>query len=257
MPSLIKKFKDGSRRIDKRTKEKLILEYAPLIKFIAQKIAVRLPSNIEFDDLVSSGVIGLMDAIDKYDPSRDNKFKTYAEFRIRGAILDELRAQDWVPRSVREKAKQLERAHIRLEQQLCRVPTEDEITRELQISKEEYYELLNQVKSVSILSLDEAGSFNSSDRKSILSLLESCKIPSPIAQLNLKAVKEVVTKAIESLPEKQRLVLSLYYYEDLNLKEIGEVLDVTESRVSQLHTQAILWLKRKLRTYFEDGLDPA
>jgi len=253
MPTLIKKYKDGPKKIDRRTKEKLILEYAPLIRFIAQKIAVRLPSNIEFDDLVSSGVIGLMDAIDKYDPTRDNKFKTYAEFRIRGAILDELRAQDWVPRSVREKAKQLEKAHIRLEQKLGRMPTEDEITRELQISKDEYYELLNQVKSVSILSLDEAGSFNSSDRKSILSLLESCKIPSPITQLNLKDIKEVVTRAIESLPEKQRLVLSLYYYEDLNLKEIGEVLDVTESRVSQLHTQAVLWLRRKLKTHFEDG----
>jgi len=252
MTTPIRKYKDGGKKIDKRTKEKLILEYAPLIKFIAQKIAVRLPSNIEFDDLVSSGVIGLMDAIDKYDPSRDNKFKTYAEFRIRGAILDELRAQDWVPRSVREKAKQLEKAHARLEQQLGRMPTEDEITSELRISKDEYYDLLNQVKSVSILSLDEAGSFNSSDRKSILSLLESCKIPSPITQLNLKAVKEVVTKAIESLPEKQRLVLSLYYYEDLNLKEIGDVLDVTESRVSQLHTQAILWLRRKLKSYFEE-----
>jgi RNA polymerase sigma factor for flagellar operon FliA len=253
MPALLKKYKEGAKKIDKRTKEKLIMEYAPLIKFIAQKIAVRLPSNIEFDDLVSSGVIGLMDAIDKYDPTRDNKFKTYAEFRIRGAILDELRAQDWVPRSVREKAKQLEKAHVRLEQQLGRVPTEDELTQELKITKEEYYELLNQVKSVSILSLDEAGSFNSSDRKSILSLLESCKIPSPITQLNLKAVKEVVTRAIESLPEKQRLVLSLYYYEDLNLKEIGEVLDVTESRVSQLHTQAILWLRRKLRSHFDEG----
>lgn len=251
-PTNLKKYKTLHRKIDKRTKEKLIIEYAPLIKFIAQKIAVRLPSNIEFDDLVSSGVIGLMDAIDKYDPSRDNKFKTYAEFRIRGAILDELRAQDWVPRSVREKAKQLERAHIRLEQRLGRVPNEDEITAELQITKEEYFELLNQVKSVSILSLDEAGSFNSSDRKSILSLIESCKIPSPITQLNLKAVKEVVTRAIESLPEKQRLVLSLYYYEDLNLKEIGEVLEVTESRVSQLHTQAILWLRRKLKHHFED-----
>ncbi len=247
-----KKYKESGKKIDKRTKEKLILEYAPLIKFIAQKIAVRLPSNIEFDDLVSSGVIGLMDAIDKYDPTRDNKFKTYAEFRIRGAILDELRAQDWVPRSVREKAKQLERTHVRLEQQLGRLPTEDELTKELNVSKEEYYDLLNQVKSVSILSLDEAGSFNSTDRKSILSLLESCKIPSPLQQLNLKAVKEVVTKAIESLPEKQRLVLSLYYYEDLNLKEIGDVLEVTESRVSQLHTQAVFCLRRKLKVHFED-----
>ncbi len=252
MTTPIRKYKEGQKKVDRRTKEKLIKEYAPLIKFIAQKIAVRLPSNIEFDDLVSSGVIGLMDAIDKYDPTRDNKFKTYAEFRIRGAILDELRAQDWVPRSVREKAKQLERAHVRLEQKLRRIPTEDELTDELKISKEEYYDLLNQVKSVSILSLDEAGSFNSSDRKSILSLLESCKIPSPLAQLNLKGLKEVVTKAIESLPEKQRLVLSLYYYEDLNLKEIGDVLEVTESRVSQLHTQAILWLRRKLRSYFDE-----
>ena len=252
----VKKYK-SARKIDKRTKEKLILEYAPLIKFIAQKIAVRLPSNIEFDDLVSSGVIGLMDAIDKYDPSRDNKFKTYAEFRIRGAILDELRAQDWVPRSIREKAKHLERTHVRLEQKMGRAPTEDEVIKELKVSKEEYYDLLNQVKSVSILSLDEAGSFNSSDRKSILSLLESCKIPSPMTQLNFKTVKEVVTKAIESLPEKQRLVLSLYYYEDLNLKEIGEVLEVTESRVSQLHTQAIIWLRRKLRAYFEEDGGPA
>lgn len=246
-----KKFKTTGKRVDRRTKEKLIIEYSPLIKFIAQKIAVRLPSNIEFDDLVSSGVIGLMDAIDKYDPTRDNKFKTYAEFRIRGAILDELRAQDWVPRSVREKAKQLERAHSKLEQQLSRLPTEDELIDELKISKEEYFELLNQVKSVSILSLDEAGSFNSSDRKNLLNLLDSCKVPNPISELNLKGVKEIVTKAIESLPEKQRLVLSLYYYEDLNLKEIGEVLDVTESRVSQLHTQAIMWLRRKLKTHFE------
>jgi len=254
MPTLVKKYKERPRKIDRRTKEKLIIEYSSLIKFIAQKIAVRLPSNIEFDDLVSSGVIGLMDAIDKYDPSRDNKFKTYAEFRIRGAILDELRAQDWVPRSVREKAKHLERTHLKLEQRLGRLPTEDEISAELNIDKEAYYDLLNQVKSVSILSLDEAGSFNSSDRKSILSLLESCKIPSPMTHLSSKGVRDIVTRAIESLPEKQRLVLSLYYYEDLNLKEIGEVLEVTESRVSQLHTQAILWLRRKLRTFFDEEM---
>src|SRR6202789_4634959 len=118
MPSLVRKYKVGVKKIDKRTKEKLIMEYAPLIKFIAQKIAVRLPSNIELDDLISSGVIGLMDAIEKYDPTRDNKFKTYAEFRIRGAILDELRAQDWVPRSVRDKSKLLDRTYSQLEQSM-------------------------------------------------------------------------------------------------------------------------------------------
>src|SRR6187402_3276630 len=129
-----KKYKDGPRKIDRRTKEKLILEYAPLIKFIAQKIAVRLPSNIEFDDLVSSGVIGLMDAIDKYDPTRDNKFKTYAEFRIRGAILDELRAQDWVPRSIRDKAKLLDKTMVQLESELGRAATDEEVAARLQCS---------------------------------------------------------------------------------------------------------------------------
>src|SRR5471030_2761263 len=124
MPTLIRKYKDGIKKIDKRTKEKLILEYSPLIKFIAQKIASRLPANIELDDLISSGVIGLMDAIDKYDPSRDNKFKTYAEFRIRGSILDELRAQDWVPRSVRDKAKLLDRTMVELEAVLGRAATD-------------------------------------------------------------------------------------------------------------------------------------
>src|SRR6201994_1829711 len=151
----IKKYKEGSKKIDKRTKEKLILEYAPLIKFIAQKIAVRLPSNIEFDDLVSSGVIGLMDAIDKYDPSRDNKFKTYAEFRIRGAILDELRAQDWVPRSVREKAKMLDRATLELESQLGRIPSDEEVAQRLNMNMDEFFDLLNQVRPVSVLSIDE------------------------------------------------------------------------------------------------------
>src|SRR3954469_677869 len=156
MPSTMKKYKEGSKKIDKRTKEKLILEYAPLIKFIAQKIAVRLPSNIEFDDLVSSGVIGLMDAIDKYDPSRDNKFKTYAEFRIRGAILDELRAQDWVPRSVREKAKILERVYAKIEQKKGRQASDEEVCEELHITQEEFHDLLNQVRPVSVLSIDEA-----------------------------------------------------------------------------------------------------
>ena len=227
MKTGVAKYKEISGKVTRRTKEKLILKYAPLIRFIAQKIAARLPSNIEFDDLVSSGVIGLMDAIDKYDPGRDNQFKTYAEFRIRGAILDELRAQDWVPRSVREKAKILEKTHLKLEQELGRTPSEDEITTALSMTKDEYFALLNQVKSISILSFEEAGSFNSGDRKSLLSVIEGGKGPNPFAELNVKTVKEVVTHAIELLPEKQRLVLSLYYYEDLNLKEIGDILEVT------------------------------
>lgn len=252
MNTLLKKYKEEPSKLTAQQKDKLILEYAPLIKFIAQKIAVRLPSNIELDDLISSGVIGLMDAIEKYDPSRDNKFKTYAEFRIRGAILDELRAQDWVPRSVRDKAKMLDRATLELESTLGRSANEEEVAQKLGISMDEYFDLLNQVRPISVLSIDDAATFSNVDKKSILNILEGCKLNNPLTQLNLKSVKEVVAKAIEDLPERQRLVLSLYYYEDLNLKEIGKILRVTESRVSQLHAQAISRLRAKLAQFFED-----
>jgi len=249
--NLVRKYKEAPNKLTKEQKDKLILEYAPLIRYIAQKIAVRLPSNIELDDLISSGVIGLMDAIDKYDPTRDNKFKTYAEFRIRGSILDELRAQDWVPRSVRDKAKLLDRTMIRLEAEIGRVATDEEVASALQMSMEEFYELVNQTRPVSLLSIDDAATFSNVDKKSILNILESCKLSNPFNQLNLKSVKDIVTSAIEELPEKQRLVLSLYYYEDLNLKEIGKVLRVTESRVSQLHAQAVSRLRAKLSMHFE------
>ena len=235
------------------SRDQLILEYAPLIKYIAQKIAARLPANIELDDLISSGVIGLMDAIDKYDSSRDNKFKTYAEFRIRGAILDELRAQDWVPRSVREKAKQLERVYARIEQQKGRQATDDEVCSELGISTEEFHDMLNQVRSVSLLSYDDISSFSKADKRSLHGYGESgTRAPTPFNEVSVASIKRMISDAIQDLPEKQRLVLSLYYYEDLNLKEIGRVLDVTESRVSQLHTQAILRLKARLRNHWDD-----
>jgi RNA polymerase sigma factor for flagellar operon FliA len=235
------------------TRERLVLEYAPLIKYIAQKIAARLPANIELDDLISSGVIGLMDAIEKYDASRDNKFKTYAEFRIRGAILDELRAQDWVPRSVREKAKVLERCYAKIEQSQGRQATDEEVCKELNISQDEYHDLLNQVRSVSLLSFDDISSFSKADKRSLHGYGEGgARAPTPFNEVSVASIKKMIAEAIHDLPEKQRLVLSLYYYEDLNLKEIGRVLDVTESRVSQLHTQAILRLKGKLRNHWDE-----
>lgn len=248
--NLLRKYKEEPRKITPAEKDKLIMEYAPLIKFIAQKIAVRLPSNIELDDLISSGVIGLMDAIEKYDPSRDNKFKTYAEFRIRGSILDELRAQDWVPRSVRDKAKLLDRTMIEIEAEKGRAATDEEAAQRLNMTMDEFHDLVNQVRPVSVLSIDDAATFSNVDKKSILNILEATKFNNPFTQLNMKSVKDIVTKAIEELPERQRLVLSLYYYEDLNLKEIGKVLRVTESRVSQLHAQAISRLRAKLQQTF-------
>ena len=251
--ALLKKYKEEPKRLSSSQKDELIKEYAPLIKFIAQKIAVRLPSNIELDDLISAGVIGLMDAIDKYDPTRDNKFKTYAEFRVRGAILDELRAQDWVPRSIRDKAKLLDKTIANLEVDLGRTATDEEVAKALNVDMEEFHELVNQVRPVSLLPIDQATSFSNTDKKSIMDILEGSRLNNPFNQLNIKSIKDVVAQAIEELPERQRLVLSLYYYEDLNLKEIGQVLRVTESRVSQLHAQAVTRLRAKLASTIGAG----
>lgn len=247
MKGLVKKYKQKDQGIDDRLRDQLIMDYAPLIRFVAQRISARLPSNIDIDDLVSAGVIGLIDAIEKYDPSRDNKFKTYAEFRIRGAILDELRSQDWVPRSVRDKAKKIERTFAELEQRFGRTVSDSEVSSELGIDLREYHEMIAKVKAVSLLSVDELTSANQNDRRNLLDSLEAIGSKNPFMLLKSKNVKNLLMASIEDLPEKQRLVLSLYYYEELNLKEIGRILDVTESRVSQLHTQAIEKLRSRLK----------
>lgn len=258
--SLIKRLrtlKDYKTKIDAKTKDEIIVEYAPLIKFVAQKIASRLPANIELDDLISCGVIGLMDAIDKFDPTRDNKFKTYAEFRIRGAILDELRSQDWVPRSIREKAKLVERTYVKLESELGRQATDEEMCQALDINQEEFYDFLNKAKSVSVLNIDDSTIFNRGDKKLMAGLMQDDRSSNPFSAVSYKDLRDKIKNGIMNLPDKQKLVLSLYYYEDLNLKEIGQVLEVTESRVSQLHTQAILRLKAKLRDVVDGPEDLA
>jgi RNA polymerase sigma factor for flagellar operon FliA len=253
----LKNLKDYRSTVGPNVKDEIIIEYAPLIKYIAQKIAARLPSNIELDDLISCGVIGLMDAIEKFDPTRDNKFKTYAEFRIRGSILDELRAQDWVPRSVREKAKLVERTYARLEGNLGRPATDEEMSKELNMSQNEFYDLLNKAKSISLLNIDDSATFNRGDKRLMANLMENSRSSNPFNAVSFKNSRDKIKEGIKSLAEKQRLVLSLYYYEDLNLKEIGQVLDVTESRVSQLHTQAIMKLRIKLKNTFQSPEDLA
>jgi len=253
----LKNLKDYRCTLNPQVKDEIIVEYAPLVKFIAQKIASRLPSNIELDDLISCGVIGLMDAITKFDPTRDNKFKTYAEFRIRGSILDELRAQDWVPRSIREKAKIVEKAYAKLEATFGRAATDEEMCKELKCNQEEFHDLLNKAKSVSLLNIDDSASFNRGDKRLIAGIMENSRSANPFSAVSYKNSRDKIKEGIKSLPEKQRLVLSLYYYEDLNLKGIGQVLDVTESRVSQLHTQAILKLRHKLKNIFDSPEDIA
>jgi RNA polymerase sigma factor for flagellar operon FliA len=252
MKGLVKRYKQDTKGVDGKLRDQLIMDYAPLIRFVAQRIAARLPSNIDIDDLISAGVIGLMDAIEKYDPSRDNKFKTYAEFRIRGAILDELRSQDWVPRSVRDKAKKIEKTYAELEQKLGRAVTDEELSAALGIELEEYYDMVSKVKAVTLLSIDELSGPNQQDRKSLLECLENVSSKNPFTQLKSKGIRDLLVKHIDELPEKQKLVLSLYYYEDLNLKEIGKILEVTESRVSQLHTQAVEKLRSKLKPILTD-----
>ncbi|RZA13653.1 MAG: FliA/WhiG family RNA polymerase sigma factor [Proteobacteria bacterium] len=252
MKGLVKRYKQDTKGVDGKLRDQLIMDYAPLIRFVAQRIAARLPSNIDIDDLISAGVIGLMDAIEKYDPSRDNKFKTYAEFRIRGAILDELRSQDWVPRSVRDKAKKIEKTYAELEQKLGRAVSDEELSDALGIGLDEYYDMVSKVKAVTLLSIDELSGPNQQDRKSLLECLENTSSKNPFTQLKSKGIRDLLVKHIDELPEKQKLVLSLYYYEDLNLKEIGRILEVTESRVSQLHTQAVEKLRSKLKPILTD-----
>jgi len=252
MKGLVKRYKQDTSGVDGKLRDQLIMDYAPLIRFVAQRIAARLPSNIEIDDLISAGVIGLMDAIEKYDPSRDNKFKTYAEFRIRGAILDELRSQDWVPRSIRDKAKKIDRTYAELEQRYGRAVSDEELSKAMGIDLNEYYTMVSRVKAVTLLSIDELSGPGQSDKKSLLECLENIGSKNPFMQLKSKGIRELLIRNIEELPDKQKLVLSLYYYEDLNLKEIGKVLEVTESRVSQLHTQAVSKLKGKLKTLLID-----
>ena len=232
------------KKLTVQERNQIVESYLPMIQCIARRISSRLPSNIQYSDLISNAVIGLMDAIQKYDPSRNNKFKTYAEFRVRGAILDALRAQDWTPRSIRDKAKRIDRVTKALEQKYSRPPNEQEIAEALEMSLEEYHSMLNQTKEVSIVSIDESAIFNHTDKNSVLKMLEDSD--SSLQKINKKSLQKVIVEAIKELPERQRIVLSLYYYEEFNLRKIGQILKVTESRVSQLHAQAIERLKYKL-----------
>ena len=246
-------YTKGAKRIDPHKKEQLILEYASVIKYIAQRIATRLPPHISVDDLMNAGVIGLIDAIEKYDPSRDNTFKTYAEFRIRGAMLDELRALDWVPRSIRQKEHALDWAYEELERRLGRSASDEEVAVVLGLPLNDFYDWLNQVKGVSLLSLESLG-LRSSDGEAVnlLDLLPSDDTESPARVLQVRRLKESVGRAIDDLPYQEKVVISLYYYEELTMKEIGKVLEITESRVSQIHTKAIFHLRTKLKILQEE-----
>ena len=233
---------------DQAVRDRLILTYAPLVKYVAGRLGSGLPAHVDEGDLVSYGLLGLIGAIERYDPDRDVKFETYAIARIKGSIIDELRAMDWVPRSVRSRAREIERAIADLESKLGRAPTDEEIAGKLGVSQEELDESLSEISRSSIAALDELWTVQGSggDQVALIDTIEDTHGPEPQSALDQSEVKEMIADAISRLPEREKLVITLYYYEELTLREIGEVLGVTESRVSQLHTKAILRLKARL-----------
>lgn len=226
-------------------KEQIIKGFLPFIRYTAHRLSWRLPPQLTVDDLVSSGLMGLLDAMEKFEPGRV-KLKTYAEIRIKGAIFDELRAVDWVPRSTKKKANRLKSAYLELEKELGKPPEDEEVVKALGISLDEYYKLLYETRSVVTVKFDDFGDGGSSGE--VLNVLEcipdrNCK--DPLGLLEEGDMKEALAGLIEELPEKEKLILSLYYWEELTMREIGKVLDLTESRVCQLHSQALLRLKAK------------
>ncbi len=231
----------------KKKRDELIMQYAPLVKNIVGRLAAKLPiDSADKEDLINVGIMGLMSALDKFDKARNVQFETYASFRIRGAVLDELRAKDWVPRATRSKDNKLENAMEVLRKKLGRAPAEEEIARELDITLEEYYKLLDEAKYISLISTEDLPP-DYLERFSSEDIMEEISSGNPLNLLMTMETKDKLKNAIDDLPQKERLVLSLYYYEELTMKETGRVMDLTESRVCQLHAQAVLRLRSSVK----------
>jgi len=233
---------------DRALRDELIVQYSPLVKFVAGRVSAGLPHSIEQADLVSYGMFGLIDAIDKFDSERNIKFETYAITRIRGAIIDELRSIDWVPRSVRTKARSVERAYASLEATLGRAPTDAEVAAEMEVSESDLQSIFSQISYIGIVGLDEVISGAGTDRGESLTLGDTLadRGDGPVGTFEVEEMKLILAGAINRLGDREKIVLSLYYYEGLTLAQIGQVLGVTESRVCQIHTKAVMLLRSRL-----------
>jgi RNA polymerase sigma factor for flagellar operon FliA len=236
---------------DERARERLVVAYSPLVKFIAGRMASGLPSHVEEGDLISYGLLGLIGAIERFDLEREIKFETFAVARVKGAIIDELRSLDWVPRSVRARARDVEQASSALQSKLQRSPTDEEMAERLEMTVEEFQDALLEIANSSVLALDDLWSFADPEggggQISILDTIEDPGAADPLSEAQTSELKDRLADSIQGLPERERLVIALYYYEHLTLREIGEVLGVTESRVSQLHTKAVLGLRSRFQ----------
>lgn len=247
---------DGRRKLleeyakskSSEAREKIILEYAPLVKVVAGRLSMYLGYNVEYDDLVSYGIFGLIDAIDKFDCFKEVKFETYASLRIRGAILDQIRKMDWIPRTIRQKQKQIESAIKQIEQTTGHSATEEEIASTLGISEEEYLDWQSQMKITGLVSLNEYME-QGSDVSQDYSRHTTSRFESPEERIEKEELKKVLGEALELLTDKEKKVITLYYYEELTLKEISNILEVSESRVSQLHTRALQKMRTKMGDY--------
>jgi len=236
-----------SRNRKERQKEVALSKYAPLVKYVVDRLALHLPKSVERDDLISAAVIGLFDALEKYDATKGTKFETYAIWRIRGAILDELRSLDWASRSIRRKARNVEEVARDLGQKLGRAATEEEVAEALNLSPVELSRLMDEVHGTALLSLSK--SVSSDEEQDFIQLEDIVDDPShrdALELLETEEAREVLLETIDNLPEQQRLVVALYYYEEMTLKEIGEALHISESRVSQIHTRAVKTLRARL-----------
>ncbi|GAM09677.1 RNA polymerase sigma factor FliA [Geobacter sp. OR-1] len=249
MNCLLKAYEEEAQRAAIPNRDELIVAHLPLVKFLVGKIAAQLPHHLDREDLMSAAVIGLITAAERFDPTRGVQFKTFVEQRIRGTIMDELRSQDWLTRSLREKFKRLEREFAVLEQKLGRNPTSEEVAAAMEMDLQEYYQLLEEVHFLSVVSLDDSWEDEEGSPFGLLDVLEDDRVVSPQNQLMARQMVDGLSEAIEGLPEKERIVVTLYYYEELNLKEIGAVLSLTESRICQLHSQAIMRLRTKMKMY--------
>jgi RNA polymerase sigma factor for flagellar operon FliA len=227
-------------------RDSLIVHYSPLVKYVAGRVAVGLPQNVDQADLVSYGIFGLIDAIEKFDLERGFKFETYAISRIKGAIIDELRSIDWVPRSVRAKARNVERAYSKLEAQFHRTPTDAELADELDLTDAQLQQTFSQISFIGLVALDET--LSGADRGEAMSLGDTVADggPGPMASYEVEEMRQILAEAINGMPEREKIVLTLYYYEGLTLAEIGQVLGVTESRVCQIHTKSVIHLRAKI-----------